>query len=158
MLGSLINIIKARGQPGLRVGHLRGSSVMSIASASVTSVQVCAASESRTGMPQWPHNTHRDRDAGSGFTGPYLSLTQLQVPLAVSGVAAVTVMGVLGSCGYASLDWDEGRNGSVSGELKSAARAALAETGEDEWLGLECGDTTPSRASPSSPQARSSSA
>ena len=56
---------------------------------------------------------------------PFLSLTQLPV----SGVK-----GVLGSCGYASLDWDEGRNGSVSGELESTSRAALAGAGEEEWL------------------------
>ena len=52
----------------------------------------------------------------------------MQLP--VSGV-----MGVLGSCGYASIDWDDGGNGSMSGELESTARAALAETGEDADLG-----------------------
>ena len=80
---------------------------------------------------------------------PFLSLTQLPV----SGVK-----GVLGSCGYASLDWDEGRNGSVSGELESIPRAALAGAGEEEWLGLGRGDATPSGTSLSSAQARSSSA
>ena len=75
--------------------------------------------------------------------------------LPVSGVK-----GVLGSCGYASLDWDEGRNGSVSGELKTKPRAALAGAGEEEWLGLGRGDATPSGTSQalSSAQARSSSA
>ena len=38
----------------------------------------------------------------------------------------------------------------MSGELESTARTALAETGEEEWLGLDCGDTTPSGTSLSS--------
>jgi hypothetical protein len=45
-------------------------------------------------------------------------------------------------------------------ELESTARAAMAdsETGEDEWLGLDLGEATPSGTSLSSTRARSSSA
>ena len=56
----------------------------------------------------WPHNT----TVTPALVSPFLSLPVTQLPLTVSGVE-----GVLGSCGYASLDWDEGRNGSVSGEI-----------------------------------------